>query len=142
MIIAGIANTLLGGSLLPEAQPHQHAFARVSLGEAEAYASYQRYTTASQMQALQVNLLIAQPIVSDHTRRLSCTNEGAKVTAEVAKTALKWWAELQAGYGDMNGDEDDGARRNSLFTAGGSMQDEGVELSVAVLVSPSWRPLG
>jgi phosphatidylinositol 4-kinase len=129
-LVAEIANILLAGSLLPEGE---HSFARTAEKPHDTFSSSQAETRMSQMQANRISLLMGQQPGTEHQRRLCATGTGATALVEAEKIALRWWTESSGDIADMEGEES--GRRNSLFSLGGRMQDEGDDLSVAILVS-------
>ena len=137
MLVAEIANILLAGNLLPEVQPHQHAFARFAGPIHDSFPSSHGETSPYHVQAVQISQLVKWQCSTGPEKRLSSTETGTSLLQEAEKTALRWWSELVGGGSEVDGEEPASARKNSLFHLSGSIHDEEVELSVAVIVSPS-----
>ena len=134
MLVAEIANILLAGSLLPEPVPQQRAFAHASESGNEASVTTHGAVAGLRVQALQTKQLVSEPLEGTQDKMLHSTSDGYAVLQEAETVALRWWHEVIGVGADTTGEGVEGARRSSLFTLGGSVLDEEIELSVALLV--------
>ncbi|KAK8853241.1 hypothetical protein IAR55_003943 [Kwoniella newhampshirensis] len=133
MIVAEIINIILVTSILPPSNPEesQKAFAHQLSGHHFPFASIHADGDSIHIAARQTRQLVITPIVQDNVELLSATADGKSVLHSAEKVTLRWWSDLM-GVGDMEGETMLG-RRGSLFSLGGSEQDEEIELTIAVL---------
>jgi phosphatidylinositol 4-kinase len=123
MLITESVNILLASSLLPTVRPKRppftHSFDQATGLEDET------------LQARHVGLLVNEALSSKAHARLHASSDGAKVLQAASAMALRSWGECMGGTGGV----EESSRRDSLFTLGGGIQDEEIELGVAILVS-------
>jgi hypothetical protein len=124
MLITESINILLAGALLPHIEPNQRNFAQT-----QELATGQGET----LQAYQTGLLVNTQLQVENQKKLYASRDGARVLEQASVMALRSWSEIMGGEGGGL----EAARRDSLLSMGGGVQDEEIELAVAILVSLS-----
>ncbi|ORY33464.1 hypothetical protein BCR39DRAFT_520273 [Naematelia encephala] len=125
MLAAEIASILLATPLLPRREPEQERFASPA-------PTTHHQPTLPLVQTIQTNQLVEEQLVVGKEKLLYSISAGQAVLQDAGSAVLRWWSELTAHDG-ASSDEHETARRNSLFSLGGAIPDEEIELSVAVL---------
>ena len=131
ILVSEIANVLLAGALLAADKPEHRPFAHTPPSSAHlAYDDFQGSVISHQMEQL-----IANPLALAADTKLF-TNKDTSAADELAKSAVRWWNEVTRPARETDGDgAGEFERRDSLFTLGGGILDEEVEITVSLLVS-------
>lgn len=135
MLIADIANVLLAGNILPGMMPQQDVFARPTEAHLETFSPAHHGTATLRVQAVQIQQLVEMQLIAGREDKLRASDMGKEALVDAERTALRWWSELLGGTAESETGETSDLKTNSVFSIGGNVQDEEVELSVAVLVS-------